>query len=83
LREGIGEPSDRVTGKGVVGKNYCYQFEAPVEAFFEGEEWDPFMGSAGTLACIDDFNGANFDHIGLGFFDGGYITCGPAARTAH
>jgi gluconate 2-dehydrogenase alpha chain len=79
LLAGIGEPYDRTTGKGVVGKNYCYQFEAGAEAFFEDKEWNPFMGSAGTSACIDDFNGENFDHAGLGFFGGGYITCGPAA----
>jgi gluconate 2-dehydrogenase alpha chain len=79
LLAGIGEPYDRTTGKGVVGKNYCYQFEAGAEAFFEDKEWNPFMGSAGTSACIDDFNGENFDHTGLGFFGGGYINCGPAA----
>jgi gluconate 2-dehydrogenase alpha chain len=79
LLAGIGEPYDRTTGKGVVGKNYCYQFEAGAEAFFEDKEWNPFMGSAGTSACIDDFNGENFDHTGLGFFGGGYITCGPAS----
>jgi len=27
----------------------------------------------GTI--IDDFNGENFDHAGLGFFGGGYINC--------
>jgi len=37
------------------------------------------MGSAGTSACIDDFNGENFDHSGLGFFGGGYINCGTAS----
>jgi gluconate 2-dehydrogenase alpha chain len=79
LLAGIGEPYDRATGKGVVGKNYCYQFEAGAEAFFEGKEWNPFIGSAGTSACIDDLNGASFDHSGLGFFGGGYVTCGPAA----
>jgi gluconate 2-dehydrogenase alpha chain len=79
LLAGIGEPYDRTTGKGVVGKNYCYQFEAGAEAFFEDKEWNPFMGSAGTSACIDDFNGENFDHSGLGFFGGGYINSGPAA----
>jgi gluconate 2-dehydrogenase alpha chain len=79
LLAGIGEPYDRTTGKGVVGKNYCYQFEAGAEAFFADKEWNPFMGSAGTSACIDDFNGENFDHTGLGFFGGGYINCGPAA----
>jgi gluconate 2-dehydrogenase alpha chain len=79
LLAGIGEPYDRAGGNGVVGKNYCYQFEAPAEAFFEDQEWNPFMGSSGTSACIDDFNGENFDHTGLGFFGGGYIICGPAA----
>jgi gluconate 2-dehydrogenase alpha chain len=79
LLAGIGEPYDRATGKGVVGKNYCYQFEAGAEAFFEDKEWNPFIGSAGTSACIDDFNGENFDHAGLGFFGGGYINSGPAA----
>jgi gluconate 2-dehydrogenase alpha chain len=79
LLAGIGEPYDPTTGKGVVGKNYCYQFEAGAEAFFADKEWNPFMGSAGTSACIDDFNGENFDHTGLGFFGGGYINCGPAA----
>jgi gluconate 2-dehydrogenase alpha chain len=79
LLAGIGEPYDRTTGKGVVGKNYCYQFEAGAEAFFADKEWNPFMGSAGTSACIDDFNGENFDHTGLGFFGGGYINCGSAA----
>jgi gluconate 2-dehydrogenase alpha chain len=78
LLSGIGEPYDAVTGKGVVGKNYAYQFEAGAEAFFEGREMNPFMGSAGMNVAIDDFNGENFDHSGLGFFGGGYFTCGQA-----
>jgi gluconate 2-dehydrogenase alpha chain len=43
LLAGIGEPYDPRSGKGVVGKNYCYQFEAGGEAFFEGREFNPFM----------------------------------------
>ncbi len=76
LLAGIGEPYDPGTGKGVVGKNYCYQFEAGGEAFFEGREFNPFMGAPGMGTAIDDFNGENFDHAGLGFFGGGYINCG-------
>jgi gluconate 2-dehydrogenase alpha chain len=79
LLAGIGEPYDRATGRGVVGKNYCYQFEAGAAAFFEDSEWNPYMGSAGVGMCIDDFNGENFDHSGLGFFGGGYFFCGLAA----
>ena len=62
----------------VVGKNYCYQFEAGAEAFFEDKEMNPFIGNAGMGVCIDDFNGENFDHSGLGFFGGGYFICGQA-----
>ncbi len=75
LLAGIGEPYDPRNGKGVVGKNYCYQFEAGGEAFFEGREFNPFMGGPGMSIAIDDFNGENFDHSGLGFFGGGYIVC--------
>jgi len=75
LTAGIGEPYDPATGKGVVGKNYCYQFEAGGEAFFEGREFNPFMGAPGMSIVIDDFNGENFDHSGLGFFGGGYFVC--------
>jgi gluconate 2-dehydrogenase alpha chain len=75
LHAGIGEPYDPGSGKGVVGKNYCYQFEAGGEAFFEGREFNPFMGAPGMSIAIDDFNGENFDHSGLGFFGGGYIVC--------
>jgi gluconate 2-dehydrogenase alpha chain len=78
LLAGIGEPYDPATGRGVVGKNYAYQFEAGAEAFFEDKELNPFMGNAGMSVAIDDFNGENFDHSGLGFFGGGYFTCGQA-----
>jgi gluconate 2-dehydrogenase alpha chain len=62
LLSGIGEAYDPVTGKGLVGKNYGYQFEAGAEAFFEDKEMNPFFGNAGMGVCIDDFNGENFDH---------------------
>jgi gluconate 2-dehydrogenase alpha chain len=80
LLAGIGEPYDRATGKGVVGKNYAYQFEAGAQAFFEDKHMNSYMGSAANGMCIDDFNGENFDHSGLGFFGGGYFSCNtPAA----
>ena len=79
LLAGIGEPYDPATSKGVVGKNYAYQFEAGASAFFENKELNPYWGSAGMSTIIDDFNGENFDHGGLGFFGGGYINCNTAA----
>jgi gluconate 2-dehydrogenase alpha chain len=75
LLAGIGEPYDPATGKGVVGKNYGYQFEAGGTAFFEDKWMNPFIGAPGMSVAIDDFNGENFDHAGLGFFGGGYISC--------
>src|SRR6202167_4382591 len=78
LLAGIREPYDHATGKGVVGKNYAYQFEAGANAFFEDKELNPYWGSAGMSVCIDDFNGENFDHGGLGFFGGGYLACNTA-----
>ena len=47
LLAGIGEPYDHATGKGLVGKNYAYQFEAGANAFFEDKEINPYWGSAG------------------------------------
>src|SRR5262249_61456420 len=35
LLAGVGEPYDPATGKGAVGRNYCYQTQAGTDAFFE------------------------------------------------
>jgi gluconate 2-dehydrogenase alpha chain len=74
LNSGIGDPYDPATGKGVVGKNYCYQVTSGVQVFVEDKEINPFMGAGALGMTIDDFNGDNFDHTGLGFFGGGYIS---------
>lgn len=79
LHSGIGQPYDHAAGKGVVGKNYCYQFEAGATALFPDKEINPYMGSPGGAFVIDDFNGANFDHTGLGFVGGGYILAASGA----
>jgi gluconate 2-dehydrogenase alpha chain len=76
LTSGIGRPYDAKTGKGVVGKNYCYQVGGGVQVFVEGRELNPFMGAGALSTNIDDFNGDNFDHAGLGFFGGAWIAAG-------
>jgi gluconate 2-dehydrogenase alpha chain len=77
LNSGIGQPYDPVTQKGVVGKNYCYQLSRMgVTLFFEDKFFNPFMGSPGTQMVMDDFNGDNFDHSGLGFLGGCKIQLG-------
>jgi gluconate 2-dehydrogenase alpha chain len=76
---GIGEPYDPASGKGAVGKNYCYQVSGnSLTVFFEDKEINPFMASGSHGTFIDDFNGDNFDHAGLGFFGGAWIQGGTS-----
>ena len=75
LVSGLGVPYNPVTGQGVVGRNYAYQTIAAAGVFFDDEVWsNPFMGAGALGMTIDDFNGDNFDHSGLGFVGGGYIS---------
>ncbi|MCS6931687.1 MAG: GMC family oxidoreductase [Acetobacteraceae bacterium] len=70
----IGEPYDPRTGRGVVGKNYCYQTTSGVGVFFRDRDFSPYIGTGARGMVIDEFNCDNFDHSGLGFFGGGYIS---------
>jgi gluconate 2-dehydrogenase alpha chain len=72
LTSGIGQPYNPETGRGVVGKNYCLQTMSNVQIFVE-DEINPFIGTGVNPAAVDDFQGDNFDHGGLGFFGGGYL----------
>lgn len=69
----IGQPYDPATGQGVVGKNYAYQITSSVDLFFDDKYFNNFVGAGAMGMVIDDFNGDNFDHTGLGFIGGGYI----------
>ena len=75
LLSGIGAPYDPLTGQGAVGKNYAYQIVSGVDAFFDDKIFNPFVGAGALGVVIDEFNGDNFDHTGLGFIGGGYIAC--------
>ncbi len=70
----IGTPYDPKTGTGTVGKNYCYQTTSGVGLFFEDRYINPFMGTGAYGMVIDEFNNDHFDHSGLGFHGGGYIS---------
>ncbi len=80
MQAGIGEQYDPVSGKGALGRNYCYQLSGNnVQVFFEDKEINPFMASGASFGMsIDDFNGDNFDHSGLGFFGGAWISAGTS-----
>ncbi len=76
LLSGIGKPYDPVAGTGVVGRNYAYQTPSSVTLFFEDKNFNSFMGAGGLGLAIDEFNGDNFDHSGLGFIGGGFMQAG-------
>ena len=74
LLSGIGRPFDPVKNEGVIGKNYAYVTRGKVNLFFEDREFNQFMGGGGLGTAVDEFNGDNFDHTGLDFVGGGFIT---------
>lgn len=78
LLSGIGSPYDPASNQGVVGRNYAYQCTSSATLFFEDKVFNQFMGAGALGRTIDDFDGDNFDHSGLGFIGGGYISCDSA-----
>lgn len=80
LHSKLGEPYDPDSGKGVIGRNYCYQIMVGSTGFFENEQFNTFMGAGALAQAIDDLNGDNFDHSDLDFIHGGVLTCGQSGR---
>jgi gluconate 2-dehydrogenase alpha chain len=79
LLSGIGTPYDPATGKGTVGRNYCYQTQGTAaRLFYEGKHFNPFVASGALGSGIDDFNGDAFDHSTLDFVGGANISCGTS-----
>jgi gluconate 2-dehydrogenase alpha chain len=77
LLSGIGVPYDPVTGRGTVGRNYCYQTSCGVRMFLDGKRLNPFIASGSMGRTIDDFQGDGFDHSGLNFVGGAGMSCDP------
>jgi choline dehydrogenase-like flavoprotein len=77
MLSGIGEIYNPRTGEGLVGKNYTYQVMSGIDIFFEEEFTNEFIGAGALGMVVDDYNGDNFDHSGLGFIGGAYIAAGP------
>ena len=74
LVSGIGTPYDPATGKGLVGKNYCYQTGAGALLFFDDKHFHPFMATGGMSTLIDDFHANwDFDRTPFGFVGGSII----------
>ncbi|WP_077324876.1 GMC family oxidoreductase [Virgibacillus siamensis] len=73
LQSELGRPYDPKTGKGVIGKNYCYQITAVATGFFK-DRFNAAMGAGALGTTLDDYNNDNFDHSDLDFIHGGSIT---------
>ena len=69
----IGEQYDPKTGKGTLGRNYCYQIFGGATGFFD-DQFNTFMGAGALGMALDDYNGDNFDHEDLDFLHGGNIS---------
>jgi gluconate 2-dehydrogenase alpha chain len=69
----IGEPYDPATRRGVVGRNFCHQTNSSISVFYKDRWINPFLASGSSQTILDEFNGDNFDHSGLGFVGGAYI----------
>ena len=74
LLSGIGKPYDPVTGEGVVGKNFAYQYNGAINVLMpKGTQFNPFIGTGAGGVGMDDLNGGQFDHGKLGFVGGASI----------
>lgn len=56
-----------------VGKNYLSHGYVMVSGLFPGRNLRLFNGTTGQAVAIDDLNGDNFDHKGLGFIRGAMV----------
>src|SRR2546421_9246781 len=83
LLSGIGKPYDPADNAGVVGRNYAYQTTSSVTLFFEDRVFNQFMAAGGMGMTIDEFNGDNFDHSGLGFIGGGFVQAATSGSPAN
>src|SRR3954464_822255 len=76
---GIGTPYDPKTGKGVVGRNYCYQTGGGgAQMIFDDKKFKPFVGAGALSTSAHDFNADAFDHSNLDFVGGATIGSGES-----
>jgi gluconate 2-dehydrogenase alpha chain len=75
----IGTPYDPKTGKGVVGRNYCYQTSGGgAQMIFDDKKFNPFVGAGALNTSAHDFNADAFDHSDLDFVGGATIGSGES-----
>lgn len=79
LLSGIGTPYDPQTGRGPIGRNFCYQMANTALGFFDNSKYifNTFIASGATGMALDELNNDNFDHGPVGFLGGGSTRCVP------
>lgn len=75
----IGQPYDPKTGRGTVGKAYCYQLNPGATVYLK-EPQNLFAGAGALGTVIDDFNADDFDHAKLDFIHGGNISVAQTGK---
>ena len=77
----IGVPYNPVTKTGVVGRAYSFQTVSGAAIHFKDENLNQYIGAGALSSQVDDWNGDNFDHTGLGFIGGaGILVVARGAR---
>ncbi len=77
----IGVPYNPVTKTGVVGRAYSFQTVSGAALHFKDENLNQYIGAGALSSQVDDWNGDNFDHTGLGFIGGaGILVVARGAR---
>lgn len=66
-------PKGLANNNGQVGKNYMSHAYVGTYGFFPGKKLNLYSGTTGQATAMDDLNGDNFDHTGLGFIRGAVI----------
>ena len=71
-------PNGLANSRGQVGKHFMTHIGGRVFAAFDDRYVNNFMGPSAQKHTLDDFNGDNFDHGGLGFIRGAQISVATA-----
>lgn len=75
----IGRQYDPATGKGTLGRGYCYQILPGATGYLK-EPTNLYAGAGALGMVIDDFNADAFDHSWLDFIHGGCIAISQTGR---
>lgn len=71
-------PAGLSNNHGQVGKYYLSHSYVGINGLFPGKALNLFSGTGSQAVAIDDLNGDNFDHSGLGFIRGAIVFSGSS-----